>query len=98
MVITRVGPLSVAKIAGILYALIGLAIGAIFSLIGLAGMAGGLASESRDTALFGALFGVGAIIAFPIFYGVLGFVMMLLMAALFNLAARLAGGVEVDVQ
>jgi hypothetical protein len=98
MVITRVGPLSVAKIAGILYAILGLLVGALFSLIGLAGVAGGLASDERDTALFGALFGVGAIIALPIFYGVLGFVMTLLMAALFNVAARLAGGLEVDVQ
>jgi len=97
MVITRVGPLSVAKIAGILYAILGLAIGALFSLIGLAGLAGGLASENSETAVFSALFGVGAIIALPIFYGVIGFVMMLIMAALFNLGARLAGGVEVDV-
>jgi hypothetical protein len=97
MVITRVGPLSVAKIAGILYAILGLAIGALFSLIGLAGMAGGLAAENRETAVFSALFGVGAIIALPILYGVIGFVMMLIMAALFNLGARLAGGVEVDV-
>ena len=98
MVITRVGPLSVAKIAGILYAILGLFIGALFSLIGLAGLAGGLASDDSGTAMFGALFGVGAIIALPIFYGVLGFVMMLIMAALFNLCARLAGGLEVDVR
>lgn len=98
MVITRVGPLSVAKIAGVLYAILGLIAGAFLSLIGIAGMAGGLANDSPGGAMFGALFGIGAIIALPIFYGVLGFLMMLLMAALFNLAARLAGGVELDVR
>ena len=98
MVITRVGPLSVAKIAGVLYAILGLIIGACLSLIGLAGMAGGLANDSPGGAMFGALFGVGAIIALPIFYGAMGFIGSLIMAALFNLGARLAGGVEIDVQ
>jgi hypothetical protein len=98
MVITRVGPLSVAKIAGVLYAIVGLIFGAFLSLIGLAGMAGGLANDSPGGAAFGALFGVGAIIALPIFYGCLGFVMTLIMAALFNLGARLTGGVELDVR
>ena len=63
----------------------------------LAGLAGGLASDDQGAAMFGAIFGVGAIIALPIFYGVLGFVMMLIMAALFNLCARMMGGLEVDV-
>jgi hypothetical protein len=61
-------------------------------------MAGGMAGDNDGAAMFGALFGVGAIIALPIFYGVLGFLMTLLMAALFNLAARITGGVEVDVR
>ena len=47
-------------------------------------MAGGLAAgpvASDDGAMFGALFGVGAIILLPIFYGVFGFVVTLIMAA-----------------
>ena len=97
MTITRVGPLSVAKIAGILYAAIGLLFGAFFSLFALIG---GLAAAANNdgAGAFGAIFGVGAIILAPIFYGCLGFVMTLIMAALFNVAAGIVGGVEVDAR
>ncbi len=98
MVITRIGVLSVAKIAGVLYAGVGLIIGALFSLIGLAGFAGGLASDSAAGAMGSALFGVGAIIVLPIFYGVMGFVVTLISAWLFNIAAGITGGVEIEVK
>ena len=48
--------------------------------------------------MFGALFGVGAIILLPIFYGFFGFVGTLIMAALFNVAAGMVGGIEVDAR
>jgi hypothetical protein len=98
MVITRIGVLSVAKIAGVLYAGVGLIIGALFSLIGLAGFAGGLASDSAGGALGSAIFGVGAIIILPIFYGAMGFVVTLISAWLFNIAAGFTGGVEIEVK
>jgi hypothetical protein len=96
MIINRVGPLSVAKIAGTLYAILGLIFGAIISLLA---MAGALAvnSEEAGAAAFGAIFGVGAVVLLPILYGGFGFVMTLLMAALFNMTARLVGGVQIDV-
>jgi hypothetical protein len=95
MTITRVGPLSCAKVAGLLYVIVGLVAGAFISL---AAMAGGLASNDEVGSTFGALFGVGAIILIPIFYGCLGFVMTLIGAALFNLAAGMVGGIEVDAR
>jgi hypothetical protein len=98
MVITRVGPLSMAKVAGILYVIMGLVFGAFVSLAAMAGAAIGAGSGDSDGAMFGALFGVGAIILFPIFYGCLGFVMTLIMAWLFNIAAGMVGGVEVDAK
>lgn len=98
MVITRVGVLSVAKIAALLYAGIGLIVGGLFSLIGLAGFAGGLASDSAGGAVGSALFGVGAIIIVPIVYGAMGFVGTLIGAFLFNLAAGITGGVEIEVR
>ena len=95
MIVRRVGPLSFAKVTGMLYALMGLIFGAcisLFSLVGSAltpkGMPGGM----------GMLFGVGAIIALPIFYGILGFITSLIGAALYNLVASWVGGVELDVQ
>jgi hypothetical protein len=95
MVIRRVSPVSCAKVAGILYALLGLIIGAMISLVALAG---GFSSGQREGAIFGTLFGVGAIIAAPIFYGVLGFVFALISAGLYNMAAGWVGGIEIDAQ
>jgi hypothetical protein len=95
VVLKRIGPVSCAKISGTLYAVIGLFVGAIFSLISLAG---GFASESFGGAAMGAMFGVGAIFIFPIMYGCLGFVGALIMAWVYNLVAGWVGGVEVDLQ
>ena len=103
MVIKRVGPMSVAKVSGVLGVLLGLVIGACISLVMLvAGSAFSAASESSEGAaggaFFGMLFGAGAIIVLPIFYGVFMFVMGAIYAALYNLAAKWAGGIEIETQ
>ena len=96
MVINRVGPVSVAKIAGMLYAILGLIFGAIVSAIALAGGLAGSGDEP-GTAAMGAIFGAGAVVLLPILYGGFGALMTLLMAALYNFTARMVGGVELDV-
>ncbi len=94
MVITRVAPVSVAKIAGTIYALLGLLFGAVVSVAALVGaFAGG-----GEAPFLGALFGVGAVVLLPIFYGCLGFVMSLVMAVLYNAVSGFVGGVEVDLR
>lgn len=99
MVIKRVGAMSLAKIAAVLYAGIGLIVGAMFSLSGLIGAATWMAqSDARGGAMFGTLFGAGAIIVLPIFYGVIGFIGTLIAASLFNFAAGMTGGVQIEVQ
>lgn len=90
MVINRVGPLSSAKVIGLLYAILGLAMGAIISLIS---AAGGFAHAGAATSLFG----IAAVVFIPIAYGVMGFVMTVILAALYNGLAKLVGGVEIDV-
>jgi len=95
MVIKHVAPVSLAKVAGILYALLGLFIGACVSLLALTG---GFASNFSSGAGIAALFGVGSIVLFPLLYGVFGFLAMLVMAWLYNLAAGWVGGVNVDLQ
>lgn len=93
MVLRKVGPLSCAKISGVLYAALGLIFGFFFSVISLvAGSLGG-----SDAGAFGALFGVGAIILAPIFYGVMGFVFGGISAWLYNIIAGFVGGIEVDL-
>jgi hypothetical protein len=94
MVVKRIGPLSCAKLTGTLYAIFGLCAGAVVSLVALAG---GFARQTNESAAFGALFGVAAIAILPVFYGVLGFVVTLISAALYNLLASIVGGVEVDL-
>jgi hypothetical protein len=41
---------------------------------------------------------VGAVIFLPIFYGIIGFVGGLISALLYNLIARLVGGIELEVE
>lgn len=97
MVITRVGPLSCAKIVGTLYAIVGLAVGALFSLFS---MLSGLVSKSSDGFGPGVGFalGAGAIVAFPLLYGGMGFLTTLLGAWLYNLLAGVVGGIEMEVE
>jgi len=94
MIIRRVGPLSCAKIAGALYAAMGLIVGAMFSLVALVG---GLTADS-DGAVFASIFGVGAVVLLPLFYGALGFVTTLIAAWLYNVTAGLVGGIEIQTQ
>lgn len=102
MVLRRVGVLSVGKVMGALYALLGLIIGAIYALfailIGLIGAS--TASNSGDALIGGAggvVFGVLSIILFPIFYGILGFIGGIISAFLYNIIARAVGGVELEM-
>jgi hypothetical protein len=95
MVIKRIGPVSCAKITGTLYAILGIVLGAIFSL---ASLVGAFASDLSGGAGLGAIIGVGAIIAFPVLYGGIGFVATLIVAWLYNVIAGLVGGIEMDLQ
>jgi hypothetical protein len=94
MIVRRVGPLSFAKLCGVLYAIMGLIFGAFISLFSLMGSA----FAPKESGGIGMLFGVAAIVALPIFYGALGFITSLIGAALYNLVASWVGGVEIDVQ
>jgi hypothetical protein len=95
MIIRRVGPLSCAKIFGILQALVGLMMGGIFFLISLIGT-----FATAADAPFGplrAFFGVAAIFFFPVLYGCMGFLVGLVGAALYNVLADSIGGIQVDL-
>jgi hypothetical protein len=93
MVVRSVAPFSVAKIAGVLYALIGLLIGAFVALAALAGAFVG----ADDAGIIGSIMGVGAIVVLPLFYGCLGFVTTLIGAWLYNLVAGMIGGIRFEV-
>lgn len=90
-----------AKIAAVIYAAIGLLVGGMFSLFAVFGLA--LTGTQRAygagvmSPLLGAAIGVGAIVAFPIIYGVMGFIFALISAWLYNLVAAKVGGIQIDV-
>ena len=97
MRITHIGPLSVAKIAFVLYGVLGLIFGGIFALAAVFGASIG-ARAGEDSALLGAVFGLGAVIVLPIIYGGPGAVMALFMAWLYNVIAGFVGGIEVRTE
>jgi len=92
MILKRVGVLSVGKIMGGLYAVLGLFIGAIVALLSMLG-----ATFSGRDALPG-LLGVGAIIIAPIVYGATGFIGGIIGAVLYNVAGGLIGGIELEFE
>jgi hypothetical protein len=91
MLVTRVGPLSCAKVAGLMYLVVGLVVGCLVSLAALFAPAG-------EAGSFGVLFGVGAVLLFPILYGGGGFLMTLTIAWLFNVVAGITGGIDIEMR
>ncbi len=92
--VKRVGVISLGKILGCVYALIGLIVGAFVSVLSLAGAFAASTGGDRVAAM---LFGGAAVIVFPLMYGLLGFLGGLLMAALYNVCASAVGGLEIEL-
>jgi len=92
--LTRIGPLSLARISGVLYAGFGLLFSAIMALVTLAAIIGG--AERFGAGMSTALGGVLFIVLAPVIYGSLGFVIGLISALLYNFLAKIFGGIELD--
>lgn len=101
MVITKVGVLSLGKLLGIMYAAIGAVFGLLYALFAIVGGGAMLAMGGDEGAMGGGMMmgmGVAAVIVLPILYGLIGFVGGLLSALFFNIAAKYAGGLEVETR
>ena len=98
MVLKKIGVLSAAKIAGVLYAAIGLCMGLVFA--GLFSLLPQMAppSEGQMPAWFGAMFGVGSIVILPIMYGIMGFIGGAIGAVIYNIFAGVVGGLELELE
>lgn len=97
--VKHIGPGSAFKVGLVTYAIIGLILGicmALFSMVAgsLSSLAGAQVAGARALG-FG--FGVGAIVVFPILYGIIGGIVAALAAVIYNLVAGWVGGVEVDI-
>jgi hypothetical protein len=99
MIIKRISPMSCAKVGGLLYAAIGLLVGAGISLV-MTTLGSLIPADEAPMAgaAFGMMFGAGAIVIMPIFYGVLGFLGGAITALAYNLIADWTGGLELEVQ
>ena len=98
MVLKRIGILSLAKIMGILYAVLGLLMGFIISAVALFGALLGSAFSNSTEPFMGLIFGAGAIIVMPILYGVMGFISGIITAGIYNFVVRFTGGLELEFE
>ncbi|WP_374603314.1 hypothetical protein [Arenimonas sp.] len=99
MVITKVGVLSLGKLLGVMYAGIGALFGLLYALFAVLGGGALMAMGGGDGAMGGGMMmgmGIAAVIVLPIVYGILGFIGGLLTALFFNIAAKFAGGLEIE--
>jgi len=96
-----IGAVSCAKVAAVLYGVVGLIIGAVISLASLLGVFAqnfGAVPDQPGSALFGVLFSVGAIVLLPVIYACMGAIGGLIMAGVYNLVARTVGGIELEIE
>jgi hypothetical protein len=98
-IVRRVGPGSAFKVGLVLYALLGLVLGICMAFISMvAGTLGSMGQTAGPNAkLFGFGMGFGAIIFFPLIYGLIGGIFAAIGAAIYNLVAGWVGGLEVDI-
>jgi len=92
-VLKRVAPASAFKVGLVVYGFLGLILGALCTLIAIAGIQ--LAPHARMPFL--GRVGVLAIILCPIIYGIIGAFAATIGAAIYNLASGLIGGLEVEI-
>ncbi|HWW75336.1 MAG TPA: hypothetical protein VNZ44_08070 [Pyrinomonadaceae bacterium] len=99
--VKRVGVFSLAKIYSITMAAAGVIIGVIYGLLFMA-VGGAMMANGRNGAgAAGAsslAIGLIMMVAIPIFYGVLGFIAGLVGGAIYNVAARTVGGIELELE
>lgn len=96
MVVRRIGVLSLGKILGVIYAVLGLLLGGLFAVFSLFGAAMGMA-QGQGNAWMGAFFGVGAVVFMPLLYGFFGFLGGIIVSAVYNAASSVMGGIELEL-
>lgn len=89
--IKKVSAISVAKLLGLMQAVIGFVLG-LFMFIA------AVFSNFNGEGAIGLIFGIAAPIFLPILYGLMGWVTGYLFGALYNLFAKTIGGIKVEVE
>lgn len=101
-ILKKIGPLSLAKIYGVMMFVMALLIAIPYGLfIIIWSVVGGTAAGGNEGLMLGgggAVMGILVMILMPIIYGLMGFVGGALTAFLYNIFAKFVGGVEVEVE
>jgi hypothetical protein len=94
VIIKRVGVVKLAIFQGAMMAAFGLIAALIFMAFGamISGFGG------HQAAGIAGVMGIAMLIILPIMYGVIGFIIGAIGAALYNLIASIVGGIEIDVE
>lgn len=96
--IKKFEPLSVMRVAAVCYGTLGILEGVIFALV-LAFSSLSTVRDSGNASRFvGPLFGVFALIGFPLVFALVGAIGGGLSAVIYNLTARWVGGIQVEVE
>ena len=96
-IIKRFEPLSVMKIAAICYGAMGLLEGAIFSVV-FSIIPLKAPNGEQLPRFFGVLFGAFSIVCLPIIFALIGALMAGLGAAVYNISAKIVGGIQIEVE
>ena len=89
--------MSVAKISGLCYGVMGLIFIPFFLLISAVGSVASRQAGGPGAA-FGAMFGFGVAVMMPVIYAIMGFIMGALGAFIYNLISKWIGGIEVELE
>jgi hypothetical protein len=92
-ILKRIDPVSAFKVGLGTYALLGLVVGVFCGAIALAGISFGPHAQMPWAGSLGVL----AVVVCPIVYGLIGGIAAVVSALLYNLAARLVGGLSVEI-
>jgi hypothetical protein len=99
MKLKHIGVGSVARMAAVLYAVIGLIVGGIIAVASVMGAAfTKMAGGDSSSGVYGMFFGVGAVLIMPPLYAICGGVMAAITTWLYNAVAKVAGGIEVVLE
>lgn len=91
--IKRIGVFSAAAMLGGVYALFGLILGGIVTVMSLVGSTMGGQGGIRSL-----LFGMGAVVVLPVIYGLAGFIGGSISACIYNVVAGAFGGIDVELE
>jgi hypothetical protein len=94
MLVKRIDVLSLGKMLGVLYGGIGILIGLFFAVFCIVAA---VVAPQQQAGAPPVIAGVFAIVLAPVFYGLMGFIGGIITAALYNFAATIVGGVEIEV-